>query len=70
MDVWLPQMFCRVFTWQKPWFCVPHSPEAYRYLEKIFLFLVKLILLVKSSLCFTFISVRMIFFLIISDLVD
>jgi len=62
MFVSLPRQFRRTFTWRLPWFCVPQSPEAYRYLEKIFLFLVALISFVKSSLRFAYISVCIGFF--------
>ena len=56
--------------WRLSWFCVPQSSEAYRYLEKIFLFLVALISFVKSSLRFAYISVRMVFSFLISFLSD
>jgi len=54
------------FARRGPYFCVPRLLEFYRYLEKIFLFLVALKSLVKSSLRFALISVRMVFILVIS----
>ena len=70
MFISLPRQFRRTFTWRLPWFCVPQSPEAYRYLEKIFLFLVALISFVKSSLRFAYISVCMVFSFLISFISD